>query len=194
MRNSFAANPTSVGWQANGPTLGSGVPENRAGARAPAVDPGCVKLNPSSQSNSARPPASAVEPVRVAIVIASKLERLGWSIVVDRQEDLAVAGQFSSFESALAFLGNNAVDVALIDEAMLAPGAWRALGRLSRRRLPKLLILARYPAENPFEESQAPVASRHLLKGLPAEDLLAAIREAVGSPAALEAGRSSGSR
>ena len=107
---------------------------------------------------------------------------------------MAVAGQFSSFDAALAFLGNNTVDVALVDEAMLAPSAWKALGSLSRRRLPRLLILARYPDENPFEESQAPVASRHLLKGLPAEDLLAAIREAVGSPTALDAGRSNGSR
>ena len=159
------------------------------------MDPGRLKLNPSSQSSSARPPASAVEPVRVAIVIASKLERLGWSIVIDSQEDMAVAGQFSSFDSALAFLNNHAVDVALVDEAMLAPGGWEALARRSRRRLPRLLILARYPDESPFEGAQAPVASRHLLKGLPAEDLLAAIREAVGSmqTAATEAGRSSGS-
>jgi DNA-binding NarL/FixJ family response regulator len=122
-----------------------------------------------------------VEPIHVAIVIASKLERLGWSIVVDSQEDMAVAGQFSSFDAALAFLGNHSADVALVDEAMLVPGAWEALGRLSRRRMPRLLILAQYPPENPLRNPHSPVVSRHLLKGLPAADLLAAIREAVPS-------------
>ena len=155
------------------------------------MDPGHLKLNPSSQSTSAQPPSSAREPIRVAIAIGSKLERLGWSIVVGHQEDMDVAGQFSSIDAALAFIRDHPVDVALVEETLLPPAAWKGISRLSRR-LPKLLILARHPAEAVLNEPRPGVVSRRLLKGLPASDLLAAIREAAAMDgAAAEAGRTS---
>jgi len=158
-------------------------------------DPGHLKLNPSLPSTSAQRPASALRSIRVAIVIASKLERLGWSIVVDGQQDMAVAGQFSSLAAALVFLSSHDVDVALVDEALLTPSGWDALGNVPQGRLPRLLLLARHPAENPFAEARHPLILRRLLKGLPAAELLAAIREAIppggGTP---ESRQSNGSR
>ena len=183
MRKSFSPNPHFRRMAGTSSVASMGSTESRAGACAPAVDPGRLKLNPSSQSTSAHPPASAVEPIRVAIVVASKAERLGWSIVIDSQEDMDIASQFSSFDSALVFFRDHSVDVALVDEIFLTPGAWEDIARLSRSSLPRLLILARHPAETPFEQPLSGVHSRHLLKGLPAADLLAAIREAVASPA-----------
>jgi len=130
----------------------------------------------------------------VAIVIGSKLERLGWSIVVGGQEDMDVAGQFSSLDSAFAFVGDHPVDVALVDETLLTAEVWKDISRLTRH-MPKLLILARHPADTSLSEPRPAVGSRRLLKGLPAADLLAAIREAVrsGQDVALNRGRSSGS-
>lgn len=178
MRNSSAANPTSVGWQKKLPKLVSCVRKPSRSLRLKPRGQGYPTLKPSSQNADAYQTAESVEPIRVAIVIAAKLERLGWSIVVDGQEDMGVAGLFSSFDSALTFLVSHPVDVALVDETMLTPVACDSMPRIAPRSLPQLLILARHPLENDLAAPLYPAGSRYLLKGLSAAELLAAIREA----------------
>jgi DNA-binding NarL/FixJ family response regulator len=119
---------------------------------------------------------SADAPIRVALILSSKLERLGWGIVVDGQEDMQVVGQFSSLASAFALLKTDAADVVLVDETMLTPKACDAIRRHSPAKRPRFLVIARHPVEGAQEESRYSFASRYLLKGLSAADLLDAIR------------------
>lgn len=126
--------------------------------------------------------APTLAPIRVAVIIGSKLERLGWSIVVDGQPDMEMVGQYASVSGALAQLDDEGVDVALVDEALLTARASESL-RQARRR-PSILMLARHPVEASELEARYPFVCRPLLKGLAAADLLAAIREAWAAPGA----------
>jgi DNA-binding NarL/FixJ family response regulator len=120
---------------------------------------------------------SSAAPIRVALILSSKLERLGWGIVVDSQADMQVVGQFPSFASALAFLKTEAVDVALVDEAVLTPKACDAIRRRADANWPRFLVIAQHPVDPGLASSDYSFASRYLLKGLSAADLLAAIRK-----------------
>jgi hypothetical protein len=121
-------------------------------------------------------PAAAAPPIRVILVISSKLERLGWSIVVEGQADMELLGQFGSLGEALRFLSAHRVDVALIDEAMLTPRHCDALRRHAAQRLSRFLLVARHPVDETWETSRYSFASGCLLKGITAGSLLAAIR------------------
>jgi DNA-binding NarL/FixJ family response regulator len=117
------------------------------------------------------------ERIRVALIISSKLERLGWSIVLESQPDIEIVGQFSSWTAALALLEQETVDVALIDEAILTPKACeRLLARPQTHSGPRFLMMARHLIDPAVAESRYAFVSCHLLKGLSAADLLAAIR------------------
>jgi DNA-binding NarL/FixJ family response regulator len=146
-------------------------------------------LKPSPRNASVRNPAASLESIRVAIVIAAKLERLGWSIVVDSQEDMEVVGQFSSFSPALAFIASHSVDVAVIDDMVLTPAACEALEKLTHRRLPHLLMMARHRVDTNSDPSVHSLVSRRLLKGLSAAELLVAIRDTARSGLPADAGR-----
>ena len=143
-------------------------PWNRAG----------LTLKPCSQ-NPDKPDsaAAALAHIRVAIVTASKLERLGWSIVVDSQPDMEAVGQFASLSAALAFLAGQTVDVALVDEAMLTAKSCEALAQHARTCGSRFLMMTRHPIDEAVVESRYAFVSRCLLKGLSAADLLAAIRQ-----------------
>jgi hypothetical protein len=63
-----------------------------------------------------------------------------------------------------------------VDESILTPRVCEAIGR-ARARRPRFLMMARHPVESAGVEPRFSFVSRRLLKGLPASDLLAAIRE-----------------
>jgi DNA-binding NarL/FixJ family response regulator len=128
--------------------------------------------------NLPRPSTPAIaERIRVALIISSKLERLGWSIVLESQPDMEIVGQFSSWTAALTLLEQESVDVALIDEAMLTPKACeQLLARPQTHSGPRFLMMAQHPIDPAVAELRYAFVSRHLLKGLSAADLLAAIR------------------
>lgn len=119
----------------------------------------------------------AVEPIGVILILSSKLERLGWSIVVESQADMKLLGQFATLNGALDFLEGHGADVALVDEAMLTPKRCEALRRLAAGGGPRMLLVARHPIDDAIRQSRYGFASSWLLKGISAEDLLAAIRE-----------------
>jgi DNA-binding NarL/FixJ family response regulator len=121
-------------------------------------------------------PAAAASPIRVILVISSRLERLGWSIVVDNQADMELSGQFDSVGKALAFLAAHPVDVALIDEAMLTPKHCEALRKHASQHASRFLLVSQHPVDESLESSRYSFASACLLKGIPAGTLLAAVR------------------
>jgi DNA-binding NarL/FixJ family response regulator len=115
-------------------------------------------------------------PIRVLLAIPSRLERLGWSIVIRNQNDLQLVGDFGSFAGALAFLRRNPADVALIDEALLAPKHCERLREEAARLGCRILLVAKHPLNEEPDYSRYSFASACLLKGISASDLLSAIR------------------
>jgi DNA-binding NarL/FixJ family response regulator len=102
---------------------------------------------------------------------------------------MEVVGQFSSFSPALAFIASHSVDVAVIDDMVLTPAAWEALEKLTHRRLPHLLMMARHRVDTNSDPSVHSLVSRRLLKGLSAAELLVAIRDTARSGLPADAGR-----
>ncbi len=118
--------------------------------------------------------------IRVLLVISSKLERLGWSIVLENQDDMQVLGQFADPDQALASLAANSIDVLLIDEALLAPKHCERLRRDVLRRNSRVLLVSNHPLDDELERTRYSFASGFLLRGACAADLLAAIRAPAG--------------
>ena len=114
--------------------------------------------------------------ISVALVIASRLERLGWSIVLEQQEDIRVVGQFCGCREAFARFEASPPDVVLIDEMLLTAKDCQTLVRYAARNRTRFLLVAAHPIEQPLAGTGYSFAFECLLKGLPAEELLAAIR------------------
>lgn len=119
----------------------------------------------------------SAEPISVVLILSSKLERLGWSIVVESQADMNLLGQFATLNGALDFLESHPADVALVDEAMLTPKQCDAMRRLAAGGGPRILLVARHAIDDAIRLSRYAFASSWLLKGISADGLLAAIRQ-----------------
>ncbi|MGB6133145.1 MAG: hypothetical protein WCC14_17875 [Acidobacteriaceae bacterium] len=115
-------------------------------------------------------------PIRILLVISSKLERLGWSIVLENQDDMQVHGQFAEFDEALARLTADSIDVVLIDEVLLTPKHCEALRSAVMRHKSRVLLVTKHPLDEGLERTRYSFVSDFLLKGISAADLLAAIR------------------
>lgn len=115
-------------------------------------------------------------PIGVVLVIASRLERLGWSVVLERQEDMRLLGQFPRCREAFAFLEAHPPDVVLIDEGQLTAAQCEVVGRYAARSGARVLLVAPHPLDEPLSGSRYAFASECLLKGLAADELLTAIR------------------
>ncbi len=110
------------------------------------------------------------------MVISSRLERLGWSIVIEGQDDMRILSQFSTCGETLAWLAHHAPQVVLIDEAILTPKDCEMLSRHAVRTGTCFLLVARHPIYSAVERERLSFASQCLLKGLSSSELLAAIR------------------
>lgn len=124
----------------------------------------------------------------MVLVIASRLERLGWSIVLEQQEDVRLTGQFSRCREAFDFFATSPPAVALIDEAILTARDCATLDKYSASTATRFLLVASHPVEQPLAGSRYSFASECLLKGLPAGELLAAIRRQMPSTKRLAGG------
>jgi DNA-binding NarL/FixJ family response regulator len=131
---------------------------------------------PSHTISNLHPAAESQPPIRVLLAISSRLERLGWSIVVQNQNDLQLIGEFGALDAAFAFLLAHRADVVLIDEALLTPKYCKRLHRESTRLGCRFLLVANHPVDEGLGRSLYSFASDCLLKGLSASDMLAAIR------------------
>lgn len=134
-------------------------------------------LLPHSSHAPAPKPAEASDAnIRVVLLIASRLERLGWSIVLERQPDMRLLGQFARCREALALFDGAPPDIALVDEALLSEKNCEALSRYARGGRTRFLLIASHPVAETLAGSRYAFAAECLLRGLPAEELLTAIR------------------
>lgn len=132
--------------------------------------------HPAQSLSEPKSPLASEAAIRVVLVISSKLERLGWSIVLENQDDMQLLGQFAVLDDALAFLAANSVDVVLIDEALLTPKYCEVLRRGAAHRRSRFLLVTKHPLDEGLERSRYSFVSDFLLKGVSAADLLSSIR------------------
>jgi DNA-binding NarL/FixJ family response regulator len=125
--------------------------------------------------------------IRVAIADDQELVRAGLRMIVEGESDLEVVGQAASGEEAVALAQRVQPDVLLMDvrmpglggigatEAILAAGGGR----------PRILMLTTFDLDEYVYEAIRVGASGFLLKDVPAEDLVIAIRQAARGTDAL---------
>ncbi|GAB3146628.1 response regulator transcription factor [Micromonospora sonneratiae] len=117
--------------------------------------------------------------IRVVIVDDQALVRAGFRMVLDSQPDMTVVGEAIDGADALRVLARTPADVVVMDIRMpIMDGveATRRLGEGPAEGRPRVLVLTTFDTEaDAFAALQAG-ASGFLLKNVPPEELLAAIR------------------
>ena len=117
--------------------------------------------------------------VRVMIVDDQALVRAGFRMVLDSQPDLAVVGEAIDGADALRVLDRVEVDVVVMDLRMPTMDGVEATRRICARsaaRRPRVLALTTFDTEADAFAALRAGASGFLLKNVPPEELLAAIR------------------
>jgi DNA-binding NarL/FixJ family response regulator len=116
-------------------------------------------------------------PIRVVVVDDQPLVRAGFAMVLDAQPDIDVVGEAGDGAEALALLDRTAADVVVMDIRMPIMDGVEATKRLGERPdPPKILVLTTFDTdEDAFAALQAG-ASGFLIKNVPPEEFLAAIR------------------
>jgi DNA-binding NarL/FixJ family response regulator len=115
--------------------------------------------------------------IRVVIVDDQSLVRAGFRMVLSSQQDMAVVGEAGDGAEALRLLARTPADVVVMDIRMPVMDGVEATRRLCAAETgPRVLVLTTFDTdEDAFAALQAG-ASGFLLKNVPPEELLAAIR------------------
>ncbi|MFI2711108.1 response regulator [Micromonospora sp. NPDC018662] len=117
--------------------------------------------------------------VRVMIVDDQALVRAGFRMVLDSQPDLTVVGEAIDGADALRVLDRVEVDVVVMDLRMPTMDGVEATRRICARSAgdrPRVLVLTTFDTEADAFAALRAGASGFLLKNVPPEELLAAIR------------------
>jgi DNA-binding NarL/FixJ family response regulator len=124
--------------------------------------------------------------IRVVIVDDQPLVRAGFRMVLGSQADIEVVGEAGDGAQALRLLDQTEADVVVMDIRMPVMDGVEATRRLCRDDAgggPRVLVLTTFDTDaDAFAALQAG-ASGFLLKNVPPEDLLAAIRVVAGGEA-----------
>jgi DNA-binding NarL/FixJ family response regulator len=130
------------------------------------------------------------QPIRVLLVDDQPLLRTGFRMILDAEADIAVVGESSDGEAAIAAARALQPDVVVMDIRMPRLDGVQATKTISgggRDTAPRVLVLTTFDLDEYVVEALRAGASGFLLKDAPAADLIAAIRsvargEAVVAP------------
>lgn len=117
--------------------------------------------------------------IRVAIVDDQLLVRAGFRMLVDSQPDLVVVGDAGDGEEALRLLAHTPADVVLMDVRMpLLDGVQTTRELVARlgERAPRVIVLTTFDIDEYAFAAVKAGAAGFLLKDVPPDDLLGAIR------------------
>ena len=117
--------------------------------------------------------------IRVVLVDDQELLRMGFRMILDAQEDMAVVGEAGDGRAALDLLRRTAADVVLMDVRMPLLDGVEATRRLVDelgQAAPKVLILTTFDLDEYAFAALKAGASGFLLKDVPPVELLSAIR------------------
>ena len=126
-------------------------------------------------------PPAAGGPIRVALVDDQQLVRAGFALVINSQPDMEVVVEASDGAQALRMLESYPVDVVLMDVRMAGMDGLTATAQLTAApstsgTVPKVVILTTFDLDEYVMRAIKAGASGFLLKDVPPEDMLAAIR------------------
>ncbi len=125
-------------------------------------------------------PASSDGPIRVALVDDQQLVRAGFALVINSQPDMEVVLEAADGAQALRMLDSYAADVVLMDVRMSGMDGLTATEELTSRAhpgvVPKVVILTTFDLDEYVMRAIKVGASGFLLKDVPPEDMLDAIR------------------
>ena len=135
----------------------------------------------------------AASPIRVLLVDDQPLLRTGFRMILETEPDIAVVGESGDGEAAVAAARALQPDVVLMDVRMPRMDgvqATRLITGAARDNAPRVLVLTTFDLDEYVVEALRAGASGFLLKDVPAEDLIDAIRvvatgEAVVAPSVM---------
>jgi len=120
-------------------------------------------------------PASA--PIRVALVDDQELVRAGFRMMLDAQPDMSVTGEAADGLDAVALAARGAADVMVMDVRMPRLDGVAAVRRIcAAGERPKVLMLTTFDLDEYAFAALKAGASGFLLKDVPPQELLFAIR------------------
>jgi DNA-binding NarL/FixJ family response regulator len=116
-------------------------------------------------------------PIRVALAMASDLDRMAWSIVIGNQEDMELMAAPGSSQQLLKALEAHALDVILVDEAILEQCDPKSLPVFRKQPASlRVILVAMHRPDYALEATRFPFVHARLLKGVSAPELLETIR------------------
>lgn len=118
--------------------------------------------------------------VRVFIVDDHPVMRIGIAAIVQTQEDLTVCGQAGSVQEAIELFEQSAPDLVLMDLRLPDGNGVQAIKHM-RAKQPslKILVLTTYEGDEDIFQALQAGAMGYLIKGMPHDSLLDAIRKVV---------------
>ncbi|MGW5581806.1 response regulator [Micromonospora chokoriensis] len=122
--------------------------------------------------------------IRIVLVDDQQLVRAGFRMVLDLQTDMTVVGEAGDGAEALRLLRTVEADVVVMDLRMPVLDGVSATGRIcAAGPLPRVLVLTTFDTDQEAFAALQAGASGFLLKSVPPQELLAAIRTVAGGEA-----------
>ena len=124
--------------------------------------------------------------IRVLIVDDQALVREGFRLILERQEDIEVVGDVNDGAQAVAAVQSLAPDVVLMDIRMPNLDGIEAIKRIvarTRDPRPSIVVLTTFDLDEYVYDALTAGATGFLLKDVPPEDLVAAVRTATSGQA-----------
>ncbi|HEY9408182.1 MAG TPA: response regulator transcription factor [Jiangellaceae bacterium] len=119
------------------------------------------------------------QPIRVLLVDDQPLLRTGFRMILEAETDVAVVGEAGDGQAAVEATRALQPDVVLMDirmPRMDGVQATRAITGAARESAPRVLVLTTFDLDEYVVEALRAGASGFLLKDVPADELVAAIR------------------
>jgi DNA-binding NarL/FixJ family response regulator len=118
-----------------------------------------------------------MDPIRVMLADDHPIVCLGLATMIDAQPDMTVVAQAGNGRQAVELFEAQRPDVSLIDLRMPVLGGVEAI-RLIRAKHPAacIIVLTTYQGDEDIHKAMTAGAQGYLLKGMPHDDLLNAIR------------------
>ena len=116
--------------------------------------------------------------IRLVVVDDHPIVRDGLAGIFALEEDITVVGQAGSGPEALAVVAERDPDLVLMDLRMPGGDGFAAIRQLRERGgRPRVLVLTTYDTDRDIRRAMAAGADGYLLKDLPRDQLVAAVRE-----------------